>query len=133
MNKLPRILVTGAVFWGFLTGCRSLDHSSTVVGSDDYPDRDQDSIVSDWGYPSEVILRKDAGKLGNNVVTWVYYLQDESGEIAPVFYSFRGGKPLATNAFGETSRRVMDVNHVRDLKLILAERERIKKIWRMWD
>jgi len=117
-----------------LSSCGSFSASSNSIVSGDYPDRDQHSIVEAWGLPAEIIFRPHAGKLGDNVVTWVYYLQDDSGEIAPIFYNFRDGTPLATNAFGDGYRdqRVMDINNKSDRQLILSERNRFKKIWRVW-
>ena len=113
-----------------ISGCKSLERSDAVVrSSEDYPERNQEAIVQAWGYPTEVILRQDAGKLGNNVLTWVYYLQDESGDVAPVFFNFRNGESLATNAFGDQTRRVLDVNNEDDLQLILRERGRIQHVW----
>ena len=60
-------------------------------------------------------------------------LQDESGEIGPIFFNFREGKSLATNAFGDQNLRVMDVNNKSDLRKILSARNQIKKTCPVWD
>jgi hypothetical protein len=127
--NMLKLLVIMLIF----SACSCSVSSTKTKFSSNYPDRDQASIVSSWGVPAEVLIRSNAGKLGSNVVTWIYYLEDESGDIAPVFFNFKNGKSLATNAFGGEKRRVLDINLGNDFKRIISERERIKKTWPIWD
>lgn len=99
-----------------------------------YPDLDRADIIKKWGYPVEVIIKKRDVKLGNYIVTWVYYIQDSDGMVSPVFFNFREGKPLSTNSFIvlKDHYRLMNTDNTEDLKLILSERDRIKKTWAVW-
>lgn len=134
MNIKNTLLSTGAfLIISFTCSCGVYPDRPNAKYSSYYPDRNQDSIVASWGIPAEILLRADGGKLGKNVVTWVYYLEDESGEIAPVFFNFKNGNALASNAFGEEKMRVLNVNVERDLKKILLEQSRIRKTWPVWN
>ena len=137
MNKslTVRLLITtcvGVVLSSILSSCCARHRNQEVIVYENYPDLNQRAIIESWGIPSEILLRRHVHKYGDNIVVWVYYLQDESGGVAPVFYGFRDGIFISTNAFGKEKLRVMDVNDISDLKLILSERERFKKIWRVW-
>ena len=117
-----------------LASCVPQSKDAIVTSDKSYPERNRKDILKKWGYPAEVFLRKNDAKLGDYVITWVYYLQNDQGDPFPIFYNFREGQSLATNAFMEpkTYYRVMNTDKLEDLKLILAERERIKKTWPVW-
>ena len=136
-NKLlpVKLFITtcaGVVLSTILSSCCARHRKQDVFVVENYPEYNQRSIVDAWGVPAEILLRRHVHKNGDNVVIWVYYLQGESGGIAPVLYFFRDGMLISTNAFGKEKLRVMDVNDVSDLKLILSEREWIKKCWPVW-
>jgi hypothetical protein len=99
-----------------------------------YPNLDRADIVNKWGYPAEILVKKSDVKLGNYIVTWVYYIQDSNGVVSPVFYNFRQGKPLSTNSFVvlKNHYRLLNTDTPDDLKLILSKREEIKKTWTIW-
>ena len=116
-----------------LTGCVLSDNPSkrNADSTIQYPDFDRADIIRKWGYPAEVLIEKRTKKLGDYVVTWVYYIQDSDGLVSPVFFSFRQGKLISSNSFGVLNGpyRLMDTDKTEDLKLILSERDRIQKTW----
>ena len=117
-----------------LGGC-AIGPTEKITGSPiPFPELNRNDIVEKWGYPAEILLRKHDIKLGNHIITWVYYIQDSEGTVSPVFFNFKQGNPLATNSFGiyDGSYRLMNTDKIEDLKLILARRSEIKKIWPVW-
>lgn len=48
-------------------------------------------IVAKWGCPAEVLIKESDPKLGTDIVTWMYYIQDTDGTVSPVFFIFRHG------------------------------------------
>jgi hypothetical protein len=117
-----------------LGGC-ALNPREKIAGSSiPFPELDRTDIVKKWGYPAEILLKKQDPKLGNYIITWVYYIQDSDGTVSPVFFNFKQGNPLATNSFGiyDGGYRLMNTDKIEDLKLILAKRGEIKKTWPVW-
>jgi hypothetical protein len=117
-----------------LESCTVNSSGSHIESSTRYPNLDRADIVNKWGYPAEVLLKEHDPKLGNYIVTWIYYIQDSDGLVSPVFYNFRQGKPLSTNSFVvlKGRYRVMDTDKTEDLRLILTKRAEIKKTWTVW-
>ena len=99
-----------------------------------YPDLNHEAVIKKWGYPAEIIIKKRDVKLGDYIATWVYYIQDSDGLVSPVFFNFRQGKLLSSNSFvvSKGHYRIMNTEQTEDLKLILSERDRIKKTWTVW-
>jgi hypothetical protein len=136
-NKEPPILMKiflALILMLSLESCMVNSNGNDSGSSIQYPKLDHADIVNKWGYPAEVILKKRDPKLGDYVVTWIYYIQDSDGLVSPVFYNFGSGKPLSTNSFVALKGRyrIMNTDKIEDLKLILAKRNEIKKTWPVW-
>lgn len=84
-----------------------------------------------WGYPAEILLKKQDAKLGDYIITWVYYVQDSDGTVSPVFFNFKQSTPLAANscAIDNGSYRWMNTDEIEEMKLMLSKSDDKKKTW----
>lgn len=117
-----------------MTSCTTNTGLGNAASAMQYPDLNHEAVIKKWGYPAEIIIKKRDVKLGDYIATWVYYIQDSDGLVSPVFFNFRQGKLLSSNSFvvSKGHYRIMNTEQTEDLKLILSERDRIKKTWTVW-